>query len=106
MVSQKDSKKVVENKLKFALRSYILYNMKGLSPLNKPWAMVFQTLLKDLSLEELEHTRTCFEIIDNKLKKGEIPAKIYEYCIFRVARKSLNSSLSKYRENHPNMRHP
>jgi hypothetical protein len=72
MVSQKDSKKVVENKLKFALRSYILYNMKGLSPLNKPWAMVFQTLLKDLSLEELEHTRTCFEIIDNKLKKGEI----------------------------------
>jgi len=39
-----------------------------------------------------------------KLKKGEKPEKIYEYCTFRVARKSLNSSLSKYRDDHPNMR--
>ena len=39
-----------------------------------------------------------------KLKKGEKPEKIYEYCTFRVARKSLKASLSKYREKHPHMR--
>ena len=72
MVRQKDTKKQIENKLKFSLRSFIVYNMKDLSPNKKPWAMEFQTLLKELSLDELEHARTCFEKIDDDLKNGKI----------------------------------
>lgn len=72
MASQKETKKVLENRLKFSLRSITTRYMEGLSPKNTPWAMEFQPLLKGLSLEELEHAVISFEKINNKLKNGEI----------------------------------